>query len=107
MNILFRIYFIHSGVDKEITFYCFYFLFRQKYEEKDLHAKCMADLGLVALEKADNVTPSLMISCCSRLLHSTNRLAPILRGTHLWITTYYSVLSEGEICIPWNWKDTA
>ncbi|CAG7706155.1 unnamed protein product [Allacma fusca] len=75
---------------------------KEKYEEIELHEKCVKELGLVALQKDDNVTPSLMIDCCKRLLE--NQLTLSLQGTHLWITTYYSVLSDGEICIPWNWK---
>lgn len=42
--------------------------YREKYEERDLHSRCMIELGLYALEKADNVTPSLMIDCLNRLL---------------------------------------
>lgn len=78
--------------------------FREKYEEKDLHSRCLKELGLFALEKADNITPSLMIDCLSRLLSRAEELYPVLTGTHVWITTYYSVQSDGEICIPWNWK---
>lgn len=90
----------------------------------------MAELGLYALEKADNITPSLMIDCLNRLLSRAEELSPVLVGSHLWVTTYYSVQvirqgiklfyrncikscvlqlscnmqSDGEICIPWNWK---
>ncbi len=77
---------------------------REKYEEKGLHSKCMEQLGLFQLDKADNITPNLMIDCMTRLLSRAEELYPILNGSHLWITTYYSVQSDGEICIPWNWK---
>ncbi|CAL8070728.1 unnamed protein product [Orchesella dallaii] len=76
----------------------------QKYTEIELHEKCVKVFNLVALQKDDNVTPHLMIECCSRLLSRSTELSSLLKGTHLWITTYYSVLSDGEICIPWNWK---
>jgi len=75
---------------------------RQKYEEKELHAACIKEFGLLGLQKDDNVTPNLMIDCLSRLF--AGRFGDKLKGTHLWITTYYSVLSDGQICIPWNWK---
>jgi len=77
----------------------------QKYEERDLHAKCVQAFGLHALEKADNITPNLMIECCKRLLARVREFESVFRETHLCITTYYSVLSDGEICIPWNWKE--
>jgi len=77
---------------------------REKYEERELHAKCMESLNLYALEKADNITPSLMIDCLTRLLSRSAELQPVLSGSHLWITTYYSVQMDGEVCIPWNWK---
>ncbi|ODN02384.1 T-cell activation inhibitor, mitochondrial [Orchesella cincta] len=76
----------------------------QKYTEIDLHEKCVKVFNLVALQKDDNVTPHLMIECCTNLLARSSELSTLLKGTHLWITTYYSVLSDGEICIPWNWK---
>lgn len=81
------------------------YAYRQKYEEKDLHLKCVEHLGLFALEKADNVTPHLMIECLSRLLSRAEEFRPILKGSHLFVTTYFSVHeSDGEMCIPWNWK---
>jgi len=81
------------------------FLFRQKYLEIDIHAQCIEEFGLVALQKDDNVTPDLMIDCCKRLLKLSAEFKQLLRGTHLWITSgYYSVLSDGELCIPWDWN---
>jgi len=77
---------------------------KHKYEERDLHSKCIQVFELLALQKDDNVNPTIMIDCCSRMLANSHNLLPLLRGSHLWITTYYSVLSDGEICIPWNWK---
>lgn len=71
--------------------------------EKSLHKACIEVLGLLDLRKDDNVTPDLMIKCCERLLKYRNELQD-LSGTHLNITTYYSVLSDGVMCIPWNWK---
>ncbi|KAJ9600978.1 hypothetical protein L9F63_000873, partial [Diploptera punctata] len=75
-----------------------------KYVERELHERCIAEFELAALQKDDNITPDLMIDCCNRLLQHKTLLSPNLKGVHLWVTNYYSVLSDGEMCIPWNWK---
>ncbi|XP_067007354.2 T-cell activation inhibitor, mitochondrial [Anabrus simplex] len=75
-----------------------------KHVERDLHEQCLRGLGLAALHKDDNITPDLMIACCQQLLNQQATLAPMLAGVRLWVTHYYSVLSDGEMCIPWNWK---
>lgn len=75
-----------------------------KHVERDLHKQCVAEFELKSLHKEDNVTPDLMIECCARLLEHKNHLSAILKGRYLWITNYYSVMSDGQICIPWNWK---
>ncbi|PNF42938.1 hypothetical protein B7P43_G11838 [Cryptotermes secundus] len=77
---------------------------RNKYVERDLHQRCVGEFELAALQKDDNITPDLMIECCDRLLRHKTVLSPSLKGVHLWVTNYYSVLSDGEVCIPWNWK---
>ncbi|XP_026277751.1 T-cell activation inhibitor, mitochondrial isoform X1 [Frankliniella occidentalis] len=75
-----------------------------KHVERDLHARCIAEFGLLSLRKEDNVTPDLMIACCSKLLERKADLLEVLKGRCLWITNYYSIMSDGHICIPWNWK---
>ncbi len=59
---------------------------------------------LSALGKDDNVTPAQMAECCHELMKQQDKLHPFLNEGRLWITHYYSLLSDGEICIPWNWK---
>ncbi|XP_064082355.1 T-cell activation inhibitor, mitochondrial-like isoform X2 [Macrobrachium nipponense] len=71
--------------------------------EKALHAKCKEDIGLDFLEKNDAITPDMMIDCLERLLTSSHRLNVLLSGARLWVTTYYTVMIDGEVCIPWNW----
>lgn len=83
--------------------FVFTMVFRHKHVEKSLHKACIKVLQLMDLTKDDNVTPELMIKCCERLIEYRNELQ-YLNGTHVNITTYYSVLSDGVICIPWNWK---
>ncbi|XP_014217655.1 T-cell activation inhibitor, mitochondrial isoform X2 [Copidosoma floridanum] len=75
-----------------------------KYVERELHAKVIQELGLAELNKDDSISPDHMIRCCERLLLHKNVLAPLLNGIMLWITHYYSVMSDGVLCIPWDWK---
>ncbi|XP_043262287.1 T-cell activation inhibitor, mitochondrial isoform X1 [Colletes gigas] len=75
-----------------------------KHIEHELHDKAVQELGLTALNKDDSITPDLMIQCCERLLLHKRVLAPLLEGVMLWVTHYYSVMSDGVLCIPWDWK---
>lgn len=75
-----------------------------KHVEKDLHQRCIEELELLSLHKEDNVTPDLMIACCTKLLAHKYELGTTFKGRCLWVTNYYSVMSDGQICIPWNWK---
>lgn len=77
---------------------------QDKYTEKFLQQKCKDEFGLVALHKDDNVTPELMIKCCESLLANKYEIETYLKNVKLNICTYYSVLSDGVICIPWNFK---
>ncbi|KAL1124255.1 hypothetical protein AAG570_002025 [Ranatra chinensis] len=77
-----------------------------KQVEKDLHRLCTTEFGLAALDKDDSVTPRLMIACCRSLLEGDrSTFRRYLVGMRLTITNYYSVMSDGQICIPWNWKE--
>ncbi|XP_046824175.1 T-cell activation inhibitor, mitochondrial isoform X2 [Vespa crabro] len=75
-----------------------------KHVERELHQKVIKELGLISLNKDDSITPDLMIQCCERLLMHKKPLAPLLDGIMLWVTHYYSVMSDGVLCIPWDWK---
>lgn len=75
-----------------------------KYVERELHNKVVQELGLTILNKDDSITPDLMIQCCERLLLHKNTLAPLLKDVMLWVTHYYSIMSDGVLCIPWDWK---
>ncbi|XP_072939139.1 T-cell activation inhibitor, mitochondrial isoform X2 [Epargyreus clarus] len=75
-----------------------------KHVERALYAEVKERFGLLALHKDDSITPGLMISCCERLLTRVDKLNMKLRGNILYVTHYYSVLSEGVLCIPWNFK---
>lgn len=62
----------------------------------------MEELHLSELLKDDNITPDLMIKCCNNLLENKSELEHMLRNMRLNISSYYSVLSDGVVCIPWN-----
>lgn len=75
--------------------------FRNKHIERSLYKQCTEEFFLSSLHKDDNVTPDLMIDCLERLLENKKSLRQ-LNGIHLNIATYYSVLKDGTVCIPWN-----
>lgn len=68
--------------------------------ERDLHKSCVEKLEAVSLLKDDNITPELMIDCMERLLKTEMKL----NNLNLHVTTYYSILQDGTVCIPWNFK---
>lgn len=72
-----------------------------KYVERDLLAKVLAKYRLKSLNKDDAITPANMIACLEQLLMEER--VNFRQDQHLSITHYYSVLSDGTICIPWDW----
>ncbi|KAL0172776.1 hypothetical protein M9458_033087, partial [Cirrhinus mrigala] len=30
--------------------------------------------------------------------------SPQMQGLHLYISHFYSVMQDGDLCIPWDWK---
>nr|XP_023025344.1 T-cell activation inhibitor, mitochondrial isoform X1 [Leptinotarsa decemlineata] len=74
-----------------------------KHLERALTKQCLEKLQLSVLLKDDNVTPDLMIKCCTKLLNDQSEIERLTPGLRLNIATYYSVLSDGVICIPWNY----
>lgn len=75
---------------------------QNKHLERELYQQCMEELQPASLRKADNVTPDKMIMFCSRLLSCQYSIVDFLRGQHVYVCDYYSVLASGEICIPWK-----
>ncbi|KAH1005294.1 hypothetical protein HUJ04_006307 [Dendroctonus ponderosae] len=75
---------------------------KDKVMEKSLHRRCMEELHLAALLKDDNITPELMIQFCQKLVDHKTDLESVIKGMHVNVSTYYSVLSDGVVCIPWN-----
>lgn len=79
-------------------------IFSDKYLERHLIKKCISEFKLAALNKEDNVTPDLMIKCCKKLLDNKFELKEFTKDLRVNISTYYSVLSDGIVCIPWNFN---
>ncbi|XP_042896099.1 T-cell activation inhibitor, mitochondrial [Parasteatoda tepidariorum] len=74
-----------------------------KRKELKVYMQSMSELGLSSLEKDDNITPDLMVHCCERLLEEPTYFGCKLLDLRLRITNYYSILQDGEMCIPWDW----
>lgn len=80
---------------------------RSEKEQWDIVSRCHTELGLESLTSDSNVTRQQMTSCCTRLLQLSDMKAldVDLTSCHLRITHFYSVMSEGDICIPWNFEN--
>ena len=71
-------------------------------EETFLIGSCINELGLIQLDKDDNISVHHMVHCCSRLLRCADTLRHLTHGNHLVVARYYMVRSDGVICIPWD-----
>ncbi|XP_041375957.1 T-cell activation inhibitor, mitochondrial-like [Gigantopelta aegis] len=65
--------------------------------------RCLEDLQLSSLTKDENITPQQMVRCCQKLSHEAWMFEAWLTNTRLRVSHYYSVMQDGEICIPWDW----
>ena len=74
-------------------------------EESSLIIRCVNELGLIQLDRDDSLSSEAMIDCCRRLLSSASFIRHLTHGNHLVVTRFYSVMSDGRICIPWNFKE--
>ncbi|XP_049586260.1 T-cell activation inhibitor, mitochondrial [Syngnathus scovelli] len=70
-------------------------------EEEALMKMCLQSLSLQGLSKEPSVTSSQMILCCKKLLELHS---PLMLGLHICVSHFYSVMQDGDLCIPWNWK---
>ncbi|XP_077577531.1 T-cell activation inhibitor, mitochondrial [Stigmatopora nigra] len=62
---------------------------------------CLQSLSLLSLSKEPSVTCSQMILCCERLL---DQRSPLMLGLHICVSHFYSLMQDGDLCIPWDWK---
>ncbi|XP_069816494.1 T-cell activation inhibitor, mitochondrial isoform X2 [Dendropsophus ebraccatus] len=72
-----------------------------KVVEQEITKSCKDNASLSRLYKEPSISSEQMISCCQRLIQEP---LPNLMGMHLCVSHYYSVLQDGDLCIPWNWK---
>ncbi|KAM6170691.1 T-cell activation inhibitor, mitochondrial [Rhynchocyon petersi] len=73
-----------------------------KVMENELIQASMKKFSLEKLYKEPSVSSRQMVECCKRLLGQS---LPYLHGMHLCVSHFYSVMQDGDLCIPWNWKD--
>lgn len=73
-----------------------------KHVERELHKLVTQKYSLMSLNKDDAISPANMIECLEKLLLLDDGIR-IGKDQNLMIDHYYSVLSDGTICIPWNW----
>ncbi|XP_023296474.2 T-cell activation inhibitor, mitochondrial [Lucilia cuprina] len=71
----------------------------EKHIERDLTEKCIKQLCLKSLTKDDSVTPEKMIESLRALLKYNSSL---FKDLELHITNFYTVLTDGIVCIPWD-----
>ncbi|XP_051708553.1 T-cell activation inhibitor, mitochondrial isoform X5 [Oryctolagus cuniculus] len=70
--------------------------------EQELIEASAKRFSLEKLYKEPSISSAQMVDCCTRLLEQS---LPSLRGMHLCVSHFYSVLQDGDLCIPWNWKN--
>nr|XP_056713511.1 T-cell activation inhibitor, mitochondrial [Euleptes europaea] len=70
--------------------------------EKELIKASTERFSLHQLYKEPSISSVQMIRSCNRLLKES---LPFLQGMRLCISHFYSVLQDGDLCIPWNWKN--
>ncbi|XP_077454916.1 T-cell activation inhibitor, mitochondrial isoform X3 [Stigmatopora argus] len=70
-------------------------------EEDAVIELCLHSLSLQNLSKEPSVTCSQMILCCKRLL---DQRSPLMLGLHICVSHFYSLMQDGDLCIPWDWK---
>lgn len=82
-----------------------YLLVSSLQAEEDAAVKlCIQHLRLRSLSKEPSVNFNQMISCCKRLVEECN---PLMQGLHICVSHFYSVMQDGILCIPWDWKNWA
>lgn len=89
-------------------FHCsIYYVFRSEKAYIELVQQCYKALGVESLIKDPNISRAQMESCCVRLLklRELGTLDVDLTMCRLKVAQFYSVMSDGEICIPWKFED--
>lgn len=71
-----------------------------KIQQEKLIKVCIEQFFLQRLYKEQSVSSEQMVESCKRLLEEPTELPRM----HLCISHFYSVLQDGDLCIPWDWK---
>lgn len=71
-------------------------------EEEAIVKLCLQRLSLRGLSKEPSVNSNQMILCCKRLIEQHS---PLLQGLHVCVSHFYSVMQDGDLCVPWDWKN--
>ncbi|KAK7806918.1 hypothetical protein U0070_026061 [Myodes glareolus] len=74
---------------------------RLKVIENELIQASTKKFSLEKFYKEPSISSRQMVDCCRRLLQLS---LPYLHGMHLCVSHFYSVMQDGDLCIPWNWK---
>ena len=69
--------------------------------EHELMQASTKKFSLEKFYKEPSVSSMQMVDCCQRLLEQS---LPYLQGMHLCVSHFYSVMQDGDLCIPWNCK---
>ncbi|XP_034385075.1 T-cell activation inhibitor, mitochondrial isoform X1 [Cyclopterus lumpus] len=70
-------------------------------EEEAVLKLCLQTLSLRSLSKEAGVSSSQMIRCCRRLVEQRPLL---MQDLHICVSHFYSVMQDGDLCVPWDWK---
>ncbi|XP_034729831.1 T-cell activation inhibitor, mitochondrial [Etheostoma cragini] len=70
-------------------------------EEEAVVKLCLYSLSLRSLSKEPSISSSQMIRCCKRLVEQPS---PLMQGLHFCVSHFYSVMQDGDLCVPWDWK---
>lgn len=84
-----------------VDFVTFLFVCRLQAEEEAVVKLCLETLSLRSLSKEPSVSPAQMIQCCERLLEQRS---PHMQGLQICVSHFYSVMQDGDLCVPWDWK---
>ncbi|XP_056289821.1 T-cell activation inhibitor, mitochondrial isoform X3 [Pseudoliparis swirei] len=71
-------------------------------EEQAVRGRCRLSLSLRSLSRESSLSCSQVILCCRRLLEQ--RPPPPMQDLHLHVSRLYSVMQDGDLCVPWDWK---
>lgn len=65
------------------------------------------DYGLQSLTIDGSIAYDKAIVCCQNLLDNSDSVRYMLRDVRVCIAPYFSVMSDGEMCITWDWMTDA